>query len=756
MVLRRFWPLFLLSFWFATPINLLARHIIGGEITYRCLGEIVPGTTRFAFTMKVYRDCQGGGAPYDNPAEFAIYKGTESNNSLFKSFAVGNPDITNIVPLPPDCVSDIPNVCVEQGIYTFEQDLPILTDPNQSYFVVYQRCCRNESITNIIDPGSIGATYMVEVTQEAQAVCNNSPVFNNFPPIIICNEFPIDFDHAATDVDGDQLVYSFCSPLAGGGNILQAPGLFSCNGAVPTPPCAPPFQAVPFTVPTYNPQNPMGGSPQVSINPVTGFISGSPNKLGQYVVGVCVQEFRNGILLSTIKREFQFNVADCTPTVFAKINGQLLPGTETRYLVNSCGDKTIRLGNQSGLQQFVQNFEWKFDLHGTTFTDNQNWEPEITFPDTGTYEGTLLLNPGLECNDTAYITIRITPAVHASFSFDYDTCVAGPVIFTDFSSGDGIVEKWDWNFGVPNGVSSEQHPSYLYDSPGNHPVTLTVTDRNGCMDDTVQIIQWFPVPPLIIIQPNTFLGCSPADIFFNNLSTPIDETYHIVWDFGDGDTLQGVISPTHLYTEPGTYDVKVSITSPIGCFIADSFLNLIRVEPSPTADFTYDPTEGLNSFNRTVDFTDLSTGAEHWNWQFDQFGTSIQRNPTFTFPDTGVVFVRLIVTHPEGCQDSLTKIIDIRPEIRWYMPNAFTPNGDGVNDGFFGKGFLEGMSSFHMTIWNRWGERVFNTTDPREQWNGRADNTGGMSPAGVYVYQVNFTGPRGEPFEFKGYATLVR
>ncbi|MCY7329158.1 MAG: hypothetical protein LH618_11450, partial [Saprospiraceae bacterium] len=210
MILRRFCPIFLLFFLCASPLALLARHIIGGEITYQCLGEVVAGTTRFRFTMKVYRDCFGGGAPLDDPAQFAIYRGTYAVNSLFRQFAISNPDVQNIVPLPPDCVSNVPNVCVEQGTYTFTQDLHKLTDPAQSYFVVYQRCCRNESITNIIDPGSIGATYMVEVSYNAQQVCNNSPVFRNFPPIIICNNFPVDFDHSAIDADGDLLVYSFC------------------------------------------------------------------------------------------------------------------------------------------------------------------------------------------------------------------------------------------------------------------------------------------------------------------------------------------------------------------------------------------------------------------------------------------------------------------------------------------------------------------------------------------------------------------
>ena len=252
------------------------------------------------------------------------------------------------------------------------------------------------------------------------------------------------------------------------------------------------------------------------------------------------------------------------------------------------------------------------------------------------------------------------------------------------------------------------------------------------------------------------MGCAPANITFTNLSTPIDETYKIVWTFGDGGTSEGVISPTHLYEKEGLYDVTVAITSPIGCFIADTFPRLIRAEPSPTANFTCDPDSLLSNFNSTVAFTDLSLLANRWNWTFDKYGYTTEQNPTFTFPDTGLVKIRLIVTHPAGCKDSMSKVLDIRPEIRWYMPNAFTPNADSNNDGFLGKGYLEGVDDFSMLIWNRWGELVFETTSPDVAWNGRVKNTGGMSPSGVYVVVVRFTGPRGAPYEYKGFATLVR
>jgi gliding motility-associated-like protein len=741
---------------FLFPSLVEAKHIIGGDITYECLGEVSPGVKRWRFTMHIYRDCYGNGADFDKPAEFAVYKGSVNNNSLYSTFSISDYDFTKLIPDTPQCVTKIPSVCVEEAAYSFETILPVLT--NESYFIVYQRCCRNNSITNLINPGDVGATYTIELKPAAMAGNNNSPKYLNFPPIIICNNLPLIFNHSAVDADGDILVYSFCQALTGGGNITVQPELFTCIGAKPTPSCPPPFDFVPYALPTYNSNNPVGGNPQVTINSATGMITGTPNIIGQFVVAVCVQEYRNGQLLSTVQREFQFNVADCTPDIDAKLSADSLTIKAEDYTIKSCGDKTIFFENKTTEASNVKEVEWRFEINGTTVSDKVNkWFTAFTFPDTGLYNGMLLINQSSGgCSDTAFIHVRIFPPINASFSYDYDTCIAGPVTFTDHSTGEAVLNQWKWNFGIPGSASSQQNPAYLYPVPGDHPVKLKVSDMNQCSDDTTQVIHWFPAPPIIIIQPSSFLGCVPADIFFDNLSTPIDNRYNIVWYFGDGDTMHNVISPTHLYDVEGVYDVRVEITSPIGCYVDADFPNLIRVEPSPTAAFTCDPDSDLSNFNNTVHFIDQSIGAEHWNWQLGTHTTSLEQSPTHTFLDTGTVFIRLIVTHPAGCKDSITKELDFRPEITWYMPNAFSPNGDGTNDDFFGKGFLNGVINFKMSIWNRWGELVFETSNPNDKWNGEKRNSGGMSPEGVYVYVVSFTGPRGEAKTYKGFATLVR
>jgi gliding motility-associated-like protein len=507
-----------------------------------------------------------------------------------------------------------------------------------------------------------------------------------------------------------------------------------------------------FKVPVYTSTRPIPGAPEITIDQVTGRITGRPNEQGQFVVGVCVREFRNGVLMTTFRREFQFNVTLCEPTVNAQIQADGVAG-DNQYLVNSCGDNTIDFVNLSTQERFIGDYYWEFDLNGQIDSFSSK-DITVEFPGVGQYTGLMAINRGLDCSDTAYITVNVFPEIEANFSFDYDTCVAGPVTFVDSSfSGSGTITDWNWDFDGEGG-STVQGPEYQFRTPGDKAVTLSVTDVNECEDELEQVIPYYPVPPLIIVEPSSFIGCAPASIRFVNLSVPIDDSYEIIWDFGDGN-IGDAISPTHIFEEPGVYDIRIDITSPIGCETSAEFPAWITVEPSPEADFDFNPKE-LSSFEKTVNFIDLSQRASSWQWTFDDEGVLFDQNPTFTFQDTGVHRVELIVLHPSGCPDTIVKFIDVVPVNTYYLPTAFTPNGDGRNDGFGGVGFVEGMTNFSMSIWNRWGEQVFFTEDPRDSWNGQKDNTGQVCPEAVYVYQVSYEAPRGKKEEVKGYVTLIR
>lgn len=740
-------------------IGLEARHLIGGEITYECLGERGNGM-RYKFTMRIYRDCACTGcAPFDPQAAISIYRcGASAScdqltvNNVFDNFTVGLESITSVSPPEFPCLEIPPNICVEEGFYEFERTLPISED---SYHIIYQRCCRNVTITNIFDPEAAGTSYTTEITPAAQLGCNNSPVFNEFPPTVICADQPLEFDHSATDADGDQIIYEFCSPLLGGGRTGTSgfegdPS--ACDGVSPNPPCPPPFSTVRYIQPTYTFDKPLGGKPAVEIDPNTGVISGIPNTLGQFVVGVCAKEYRNGELIGETRRDFQFNVSNCNPTVVADIRKDSVIA-EQSFLLNSCGENTITFENQSFRESAINSWSWKFDIEGETFTFSQ-WDATVTFPDTGLYQGQLILNPGTQCGDTADIFVNIYPQIVADFDFEYDTCLAGPVTFTDLSeTGAREISSWLWDFGDEL-ASGEQHPIHTYEAPGDLQATLRITDSNGCSTGITKTISYFPVPTLLVVAPSSFVGCSPAPIFFDNLSFPVDENYGIRWDFGDGNSSTD-LSPTHVYDQLGKFTVALEVTSPVGCIIDTTFRSLIEVLPGPTAGFQITPEE-LSNLNSTIELLDESIDAVSWFWQFDSLSNSTERQPTYTFPDTGRYVVHQTVTHANGCQDSLSRSIDIIPVVRYFLPNAFTPNNDAKNEGFRGTGVLTGITNFNLTIWDRWGEMVFETDDPLEAWNGKKFNEGKDLPNGTYLCLVKFRGPRGERKEFKSFANLIR
>ncbi|MCB0687930.1 MAG: gliding motility-associated C-terminal domain-containing protein [Saprospiraceae bacterium] len=746
---RLFFPLILLL---ANVAVLEAKHIIGGDLRYECLGDGL-----YRITMYLYRDCrpQEMAAGFDGESDgtagafIAVYRGTRLVDQLTIKLKnkryIDPPDYPCLI--PPD------NLCVEEGVYEWEYQMEIWPSP-ESYHFVYQRCCRNNTINNIRTPGDVGATYAIEVTPEAQATCNNSPVFNSFPPTVVCVSNDVNFDHSAFDQEGDSLVYSFCFPLKGGGlrGLGQNnPGAGECDGIRPYPPCAPPFAPVSFST-GYSYSAPMAGDPVVKIDNRSGLISGSPQVIGQYVLAVCVQEFRQGVLIGEIRRDFQFNVADCDPTVFAKVKSDAQLG-QKEYVINSCGNNTILFENESILEQYIDTYRWEFNINGNN-TVVSSRDAEITFPGIGTYRGLMMVNPGLDCGDTAEIYVNLYPSITADFEFDYDTCKAGTTVFTDKSfTGAERIESWHWEFGE-GGNSDEQNPRYDYPIPGLHRVALTVTDNNLCQETKIIPLPYYPVPALVVVDPSSFVGCSPADIFFDNLSAPIDSTYTTEWDFGDGNT-SFEISPFHQFIDPGVYSVSVQITSPIGCYTSANFPNWIEIKESPSANFSFLPDQPSN-FNPTVDFTNLSSNFIRQQWIFGDAGRSLERDPRFTFPDTGTYQVDLIAIHANGCKDTASALIDVLPRVTYYMPNAFTPNGDGKNDFFIGTGYTDGMRDFELTIWSRWGELLFKTEDPGEGWDGTKQNTGEDLAVGVYVYQVKYTDPRGNPNEFNGFATLVR
>ena len=756
--------------------ELSAKHIIGGDVFYECIDrDTINNRVTLHVEFQMFRDnrcvTRGedcaffDGDPRDpnmsRGAQFGVYRFLGNNWEFVDVTDFLVPIIIEKVPPnEPPCLLTPPAADVERGTYEFDITLDII---DENYLIAYQRCCRSESITNLINPGNFGAVFSVELTPAALRTCNNSPVFNEFPPLVTCAGFELVYDHSAGDIEGDSIRYGFCTPLSSGGTNGRAQRSQCNETPVPEPTACTPdgFREVSFLQPLFSEQAPMGGNPVVTIDPVTGIVAGVPEIVGEHVLVVCANEYRDGVLLSRIRRDFQFIVTNCETAVNAAIASDQTDGPN--FNIVSCGDFDVQFENRSTREQDIIVNAWEFDFGDDEIFTSEERNPLVTFPSFGTFDGRLTLNPGVpNCTDSAFITVQVLPGLDAEFAATFDTCEAGPVLFSDASLTDDVnfITNWTWDYNDGNSDSGfDQNPLHTYQAPGTFDVTLTITDNNGCQDELVQELVYAPAPNTIIIEPSRFIGCVPAEIFFDNLTFPIDETYDITWDFGDGSDGDNVfdISPTNVYDEPGVFTVSVDVISPLGCFATRTFPNLINVQAGPQADFTTSPnSESISISNNTVSFINQTVGGVAYFWDFGDGGISFEQNPQHTFQDTGMFDVHLLATSSNGCTDTITQLIDVVPVANLQFPNAFTPNGDGSNDLFRGKGATELINDYEIFIFDRFGKIVFNSENSTEGWNGQLNNSGADLPPGVYMFRATWREPRGDEDFAEGAATLVR
>ncbi len=295
--------------------------------------------------------------------------------------------------------------------------------------------------------------------------------------------------------------------------------------------------------------------------------------------------------------------------------------------------------------------------------------------------------------------------------------------------------------------------------------TVTVTD--GCSPPVTSTVTVTVLPlPVVVFSGNILAGCSPLCVTFTDASTVAGSTIASWnWNFGDGspnDLTQN--PPTHCYTNTGTtnatFTVALTVTSTLGgCVSTATYLNYITVYANPIAEFTASPNPA-NILEPTVNFTDQSTSTSpitSWTWDFsDGTANSNLTNPTHNFPNAfaGTYDVTLTVVDGNGCIDDVTHTIVIDPEFTFFIPNAFTPNGDGVNDFFQGQGI--GIAKYEIMIFDRWGNLIWYTDDINKLWDGKANHGDEMAQQDVYVWKVKLTDVFNKKHNYIGTVTFVK
>lgn len=674
-------------------------HIIGGDMYYDHLGG-----NQYQVTLRLYRDCgpdNTNGTGFDAAAQFAVYT---ASGALFTSVTVSDPGETVVpVVLNDPCLSAPPSVCVRTTEYVQVFNLPPVAG---GYVVSYQRCCRTPAMVNL--SGQQGLTCTITVPAPPSNV-NSSPRFDDYPPIALCLNQDMSFDHGATDPDGDQLVYSLCDPFQGADAINPAPLAL-----------APPYQPVNWA-PPYTATDPINSTPPLAIDAATGLLTVHPTLQGTFTVGVCVSEFRNGNLLGTTRRDFMFRVVACDATVDAIIAAQ--------GAGQACS-LTQQFDNQSQGGQFWQ---WDFGDPGTNADVSTLQSPSYTYPAPGSYTVTLIANPGAPCADTTTSVYVVAPSLQPTFTVPPPLCGPQEIAFViggnignaptiDWTFGPGATPQtaqgpaptvqfapigtqvvtvtvsalgcsgtysanvnvheqptaafaeqssfcdtlgfdflnqsidaaqYFWDFGEPGittDMSTDDSPYYLYGSQGFHTVTLIARNGPVCADTAVRVYDAHLPPDVFFLRPP--IRCPGQNAFLLAQGAQGDGA-QVWWDLGlsgfpnasESMSLQGI------FAEPGTYPVTLTMTE-FGC--TASYTDSVTVFPMPTVDFVNGSQACVGeSFPFTAQVFAATPYTLHW--ELGDGSTSELEELVHTYADPGTYSVLLTASTSTGCIATVTR-----------------------------------------------------------------------------------------------------
>jgi gliding motility-associated-like protein len=614
-----------------------ATHIVGGSMFYEHLGG-----SSYLVSIRLYKDCSPFSINFSTSLKVEIRNG--DGTSPTPSFVRLPLQARDTLDPTVDTCAFNPGVCVELGVYSKIVNLP---PQSGGYHLFYTDCCRNASVVNIASPLTHGEGLHTYIPDNNVYITNSSPVFTSYPPVYVCRGQDLNFDFSATDVDGDSLTYALITPYHGKNEYDAAyTGLLPTISSTGTAPDNITFNTISY-LPNFSATNPLNA---ISGNGLTisstGLLSGVPEAVGQFLVAVKVDEYRNGVKIGTIVRDFQYNVLDCPPLKDAAIGD-----------IDVCSGTTVQMINESGAG--ANGFWWDFGTGNASDTSILA-EPTFTFPSIGSYTLTLMAQKGTLCADTVYKNITLTTLSVTNVIPD-TLCINELGTFTSNASTsfNDSISNISWEFG-DNIVHSGATVEHSYTAPGDYTVLMIVGSGNGCLDTVTKMVH-VNSPPEADFTPT--LSCNTQTIEFAH-QLPSSLVY---WNFGTGtpaDTSH-LNSPTFTFPTYGTYPVTFVIQRGTAC--ADTIIKNVNLN-AVSAIFTVPDTICKDEvFNFQDSSTANSTSITQWEWQFGSFGTSNLQNPIQNFPNTGSFDIQLVVHTETGCSDTMTRqvIVVEKPTIQF-------------------------------------------------------------------------------------------
>jgi gliding motility-associated-like protein len=395
-----------------------------------------------------------------------------------------------------------------------------------------------------------------------------------------------------------------------------------------------------------------------------------------------------------------------------------------------CFEESVTLsGSGAGAEG---TYEWT-----GTVENGVPFEPMLTY----TYTVTGTDTYGCVNSDEVEVIVNALPVVVAEA--DKTICLGGLVTLS--GSGAGYGGTYAWDYGITDGVSFNPAVTNMY--------TVTGTNAAGCVNMDSIWVNVLPLPEIDFIADNS-KGCAPLVVNFVALSD--GATYD--WSFGDGWSDDGGAT-THIFEYDGSYDVTLTVTSEEGCVNSATFANYVDVDKTPIAGFTYSPDE-LTIANTFVEFENTSLGGDYFKWNFgDGSAENADINPSHYYPEIGnsTYRVDLIAISTNGCSDTTQQILNFKDQLLYFVPNAFTPDGDTYNE-MFKPVFVSGLDVYDFTlmIFNRWGEVVFESHNVDFGWDGTYGNRG-MADDGIYIWKLEFGETMSDKKHYdEGHITLLK
>ncbi len=345
------------------------------------------------------------------------------------------------------------------------------------------------------------------------------------------------------------------------------------------------------------------------------------------------------------------------------------------------------------------------------------------------------------CPTSDQVTITVAPSINASISAS-DTVICGGTTTTLTALGGNGSPSYLWS---PTDSTFDSTGQVVIVRPTDTMTYTLIVQEGFCSDTTSIEIIVIPTPDTSAYATN-LSGCVPLVVSFMENTT--NEVGYL-WNFGDQTPVSNEPNVVHTFTNPGTYTVTFTALGVGGCNNTMT-LPIVSVSDTTFGGFTSDPNVGDSMYLPTTNviFTDTTANAMSWFWDFGDGIISSEENPSHTFTLPGEYTVTLWVTNANGCVSHIIKTPYIVTDAGVFIPNIFTPNGDGYYDNWIVQ--YNGTLSYNVTVFDRWGVLLFEGLSSEKVWNGK-DKKGKDVADGVYFYTLKV----GEKI-YNGNVTLMR